>query len=1070
MQTKSYHIRRITLLSICLMLVSGVLCAQVPDIASVSPGYGYVGQKITITGSNFSSPCVVSFGNARANILSSTSQIIEVEVPANATFDHITVTNSNRNSASSPFPFILSFGGETGLTASDFSAEINLPTQPTPYDLVISDFNNDAKNDIMVTSAGSNSIQILQNSTTTVGAPSPSFNASTYSLPSTATSLNITSADLNGDNKPDVILSEGNDSDPSSRVFILTNSSGGAISFGASPYIIDIPSSKTKLVDIADLDGDGKPDLVVSDQADNGKIYILRNTSNASVSFAAPISLNLGRSLQTGPLLVDDLNNDGKPDIAASLYFTDGGGLFILRNNSTPGNIQFATVSAIAAAGTIVNLRASDINRDGKIDLIASRYLNSDVAYYLNTSSNGGAISFNVNASNRVSAGDRPWGLDLGDIDGDGFEDFVVGNSNASIVSVLYRSTALNYATLNLGVSDRTRNVKVGDLNMDGKPDIVFTIFAQARIGILMNKKCVTPVLNEEGPLTVCASNLVELETQAVPNATYTWRMDGATQQTGPSNTFTASTTGTHTYEVTLSLGACSETSDPISIEVVTSTAASFAITPVDPVCIGGTATLQVTGNVSGKTFEWSGPNNFTSTSNPALVTSFAAINVGEYSVKIYDNSAGCLIATETVLVQSVDVPSFTVSAPETASCQGSPITLTVSPFNTSDYSYQWANESGNISGQTGATLSVNTPGTQKYYVKITDLNNASCPDIQSNSIEVSILSAPNASFIVADDACTKQNVLFKNNSTVDPNATVNHRWTFGDGAIMENKEPGHSYSVPGTYDVVLKVSYEGSTCSDTFSKQITIIDDGLDVEIEASQNPMCFQEEVTLSLGNIPNNYQIEWSTGETTADITVSEAGNYSVMLVNTSNGCDNLGNITLDAYPETVVNITADSITVSPGSNVQLNATGLANYLWSPGNSLNDSTISNPIATVNQSETYTVEGRDNNGCYGIGSIDLFVATDMVGNIIKPKNFFSPNSGDNINDLWVIDKIEQFPECIVTIIDQTGNILYEAQPYNNDWDGTSNGKMLPDGVYYYVIKCDGSEVAKSGSITILR
>ncbi|UII25928.1 FG-GAP-like repeat-containing protein [Fulvivirga maritima] len=1070
MQTKSYHVRRITLLSICLLLVSGVLWAQVPDIASVSPGYGYAGQTVTITGSNFSASCVVTFGDARANVISRTSQIIQVEVPAHATFEHVKVTNTNGNSAFSPYPFILSFGGETGLSASDFSAEINQSTQPTPYDLVISDFNNDGKNDIIVTSAGSNSIQILQNNTTTVGAASPSFTASSYSLPSTATTLNITSADLNGDNKPEVILSEANETDPSSRVFILTNNSGASIGFAAAPYIVDIASSQTKLVDISDIDGDGKPDLIVSDQADNGKIYVLRNTSGGSVSFAAPVSLNLGSSLQTGPLLVDDLNNDGKPDIAASLYFTDGGGLFVFRNNSTPGNIQFGTVSAIAAAGTIVNLRASDINRDGKLDLIASRYLSSDVAYYLNTSSNGGALSFNVSASNRVAAGNRPWGLDLGDIDGDGFEDFVVGNSNAAVVSVLYRSAALSYQTLNLGVSDRTRNLKVGDLNMDGKPDIVFTIFAQARIGILMNRKCVTPVLNEEGPLTVCSSNPVDLETQEIPNATYTWLMDGAVQQTGADNTYTASTSGTHTYEVTLSQGTCAETSDPISIEVVTSSAASFAITPVDPVCIGGTATLQVTGNVSGKTFEWSGPDNFTSTSNPAQVSSFAAIDVGEYSVDIYDNSAGCLIATETVSVQSVDVPSFAVSASETASCQGNPITLTVSPYNTSDYSYQWANGSGNISGETGSTLSVNTPGTQEYYVKITDLNNGSCPDIESNSLEISMLSEPTASFSAAEDACTQQNVLFTNNSTVDANATVNYRWTFGDGAFLEEEEVGHSYGVPGTYDVILEVSYEGSTCSDTFTKEIEIIDDGLDVEIEASQNPMCFQEEVTLTLANVSDNYQIEWSTGETSNEITVSEAGNYSVMLVNTDNGCDNLGNITLDEYPETVVNITSDSVTVSPGSNVQLNATGLANYLWSPGSSLNDSTIANPIATVNQSETYTVEGTDNNGCYGMASIDLFIATDMVGNIIKPKNFFSPNSGDNINDLWVIEKIEQFPECAVTIIDQSGNLLYEAQPYNNDWDGTSNGQMLADGVYYYVIKCDGSKVTKSGSITILR
>ncbi|MEJ2004360.1 MAG: gliding motility-associated C-terminal domain-containing protein [Cyclobacteriaceae bacterium] len=93
-----------------------------------------------------------------------------------------------------------------------------------------------------------------------------------------------------------------------------------------------------------------------------------------------------------------------------------------------------------------------------------------------------------------------------------------------------------------------------------------------------------------------------------------------------------------------------------------------------------------------------------------------------------------------------------------------------------------------------------------------------------------------------------------------------------------------------------------------------------------------------------------------------------------------------------------------------------------------------------------------------------------DLIGNNLRPKNFFSPNEGDMINATWEIAGILDYPECAVEIYDQTGNRLFEAMPYQNNWDGTSGGKMLPDGAYYYIIRCNGNEIVKSGTVTLLR
>ncbi len=88
-----------------------------------------------------------------------------------------------------------------------------------------------------------------------------------------------------------------------------------------------------------------------------------------------------------------------------------------------------------------------------------------------------------------------------------------------------------------------------------------------------------------------------------------------------------------------------------------------------------------------------------------------------------------------------------------------------------------------------------------------------------------------------------------------------------------------------------------------------------------------------------------------------------------------------------------------------------------------------------------------------------------------LKPTKVFSPN-GDGRNDVWHVGDIERFPKASLRIFNRWGDLVYRAQPYANDWDGTwNNGKELPVATYYYVI--DLNEEGRkpvTGSITIIR
>lgn len=77
----------------------------------------------------------------------------------------------------------------------------------------------------------------------------------------------------------------------------------------------------------------------------------------------------------------------------------------------------------------------------------------------------------------------------------------------------------------------------------------------------------------------------------------------------------------------------------------------------------------------------------------------------------------------------------------------------------------------------------------------------------------------------------------------------------------------------------------------------------------------------------------------------------------------------------------------------------------------------------------------------------------------LLKPlifADFFSPN-GDGHNDVFYVENLEEYPINKLFVFNRWGEIVYTAEPYNNDWDGTMNintpifGDKLPDGMYFY-------------------
>lgn len=427
------------------------------------------------------------------------------------------------------------------------------------------------------------------------------------------------------------------------------------------------------------------------------------------------------------------------------------------------------------------------------------------------------------------------------------------------------------------------------------------------------------PTANAGSDQTVCSGTSVALT--ATGGTTYSWNTGATTAS------ISVTPTATTTYTVTATTGSCTN-SDAVVVNVNAVPVANAGLDQT--ICGGETANLTATGGTS---YLWSTGGNTAITSvSPSVTTT--------YTVTAYNGTCN---GTDVVVINVNASPAIAITGNESIVCSGTSVTLIAS----GGASYKWNN---NIKK---ASIIVTPTATTTYSVTVTGANTCTASEEAVVTVQSSVIA----------NAGTDQTICAGATAALTASGGSTYAWSSGATTATTTVAP----TATTTYTVT--VSIIGCTGIDA----IVVNVNNNSAASAGTDQTICAGNSATLSA---TGGTSFTWSTGATTASISVSPAVTSTYIVTATQSGCTGSDAVVVNVTSSLIANAGSDQ-TICSGSSASLTASGGTTYSWNTG-----ATSANINVSPSVNTTYTVTVSTPGCGTASDAVAVNVNTSLVAN----------------------------------------------------------------------------------------
>jgi len=456
------------LLAFAIFCGSARLVSGQPRILDISTNSARIGDDIIILGDNFEpQQAEVLIGGAEAQILAGNVAYLKVRVPGGALPGSISISQNGKIAVSSAYfnPLPATPGILTNLMALRTISRI-ATCMPLA---IVADLEGDSRPDIVA--AHEQSLEIFQNKGG-VGDLITSNWFQSISLPQIPTIYGLAVGDLDGDGKPELIDSEGESLRIRKNLLegeIRTNSFGPPISIQRRDIFGPIH--------VADVDHDGKLDIIAANSSKGIQVFLNRSTSEITTnSFTNTVAIVSKSGMKSQGVLdfeAVDLNQDGHPDIAAIV----GTNLVIFALQDESGALRTNFISSFILGPAsrspytpyIHAFAVADLNGDGAPDIVVTQP--GAIVAYINHSTPDHIDATTFEKTILITSGFSP--IVAADFDGDGRIDLLVENRFLYKLKTENGKFVAQSGLVRVAVEPDALVLTLGDFNGDNRPDLV---------------------------------------------------------------------------------------------------------------------------------------------------------------------------------------------------------------------------------------------------------------------------------------------------------------------------------------------------------------------------------------------------------------------------------------------------------------------------------------------------------------------------------------------------------------------------------------------------------------------